>query len=148
VKINNNIKFIAVDFEKDNLFNLLIQGGFNTTKTTLFLLEGVTFYLPENIFVQLLKMIKENSPPGSRVCFDFQTIINNDKLIKTDLKDETIKFGIKKDKIEIFVSENGYRIIEYLNSNDLEKRFLILENGEQFGEIAPIMNLLLIEHVH
>lgn len=147
ININERIEFVPVDFEKGNLFDLLNECGYDKIKKTLFMWEGVTFYLSNNVVVQMLKTIKENSSSGSRLCFDFQTITNNDELIKTDLEDETIKFGIKNDQIEIFVSENGYRIVEHVNARDMEKMFLILENGEQFGEILPIMNFLLIEHI-
>jgi methyltransferase (TIGR00027 family) len=145
IKISERIKYVPVDFEKDNLFDLLNEWGYDKIKKTLFMWEGVTFYLSYNVVVQMLKMIKENSSSGSKLCFDFQTMTNSDELIKTDLEDETIKFGIKNDQIEIFVSENGYKIVDHVKARDMEKMYLILENGELFGEIASMMNFLLIE---
>ena len=146
IDINENIKYVSVDFEKDDLFEIISESGFNKLKKTLFIWEGVTFYLSTNTVIQMLKMIKENSASGSRVCFDFQTIANNSELIKTDLKDETIKFGVENGKIEIFVSENGYFIVEHITSKDMEEMFLTLEKGDLFGTIIPIMNFLLVEH--
>lgn len=146
IDINERIKYVAVDFEKDNLFEIIGESGFNKLKKTLFIWEGVTFYLSTNTVIQMLKMIKENSASGSRVCFDFQTIANSSELIKTDLKDETIKFGVENGKIEIFVSENGYYIVEHITSKDMEEMFLTLEKGDLFGTIIPIMNFLLVEH--
>jgi methyltransferase (TIGR00027 family) len=146
ISISENIKYVPVDFERDDLFAILGESGFDKRKKTLFLWEGVTFYLTNSTVIQMLKMIKENSSPGSRACFDFQTIANNSDLIKTGLKDETIKFGVENGKIETFVSENGYNIVEHITSKDMEEMFLTLENGDLFGTIIPIMNFLLVEH--
>ncbi len=44
------------------------------------------------------------------------------------------------------MKDNGYTMIEYVDSNDMEKRFLTLENGELFEEIAPMMNFIWVEH--
>ena len=146
IDINESIKYVSVDLEKDDLFEIMSESGFNKLKKTLFIWEGVTFYLTKNTVIQILKMIKENSASGSRVCFDLQTIANHSELIKTDLKDETIKFGVENGKIEIFVAENGYSIVEHVTSKDMEEMFLTLEKGDLFGTIVPIMNFLLVEH--
>ena len=66
--------------------------------------------------------------------------------IKTGLKEESIKFGIEEGKISDFVSSNKYYVIEHLDSKEIEQKFMKKENGDLFGEIAPIMNFILIEH--
>ncbi|MGE5582181.1 MAG: class I SAM-dependent methyltransferase [Bacillota bacterium] len=146
IAINESLKYVPVDFEKDDLFKALSENGFNKLKKTLFMWEGVTFYLSKNTVIQMLRMIKENSSSGSRVCFDFQTIADNSDLIKTGLEDETIKFGVENGKIETFVSGNGYFVVEHITPKDMEEMFLTLDNGDLFGSIVPIMNFLLIEH--
>jgi methyltransferase (TIGR00027 family) len=145
VEIPKNISFVPVDFENDDFLSLLLQYGYDKFKPTLFIWEGVTFYLFKDTVIQMLKTIKENSGSGSRVCFDFQTIQSEKDLINTGLKAETIKFGIESGKITNFVTDNQYTVIEHLTASDMEKQFLTLQNGDLFGKIAPIMNFLLIE---
>lgn len=145
VHIHENIKFVPVDFETDDLIQSLINCAYDRSKASLFLWEGVTFYLTEKTVEKTLRLIKENSKTGSRICFDFQTKINNE-LIDTGLKDESIKFGIEHGRVKEFVEKNGYKIVEHVSSIEMEKRFLQMKNGDTFGAIAPIMNFTLIEH--
>ncbi|QTL97435.1 SAM-dependent methyltransferase [Iocasia frigidifontis] len=145
IEISKNIRYVAVNFEKDELFKKIYESGYDAQEKTLFIWEGVTFYLSERTVIKTMKKIRENTIIGSRVCFDFQTISSESDLINTGIKEEEIKFGIETDKIESFVSENGYAIVEHINSTDMEKEFLTLENGNLFGKIMPIMNFLLIE---
>lgn len=147
IEISKNITYVAVDFEKEELFKKIYESGYDAQEKTLFIWEGVTFYLPETTVIEMLKRIKENTIVGSKVCFDFQTIANKSDLIKTGIKEEEIKFGIQTGKIESFVSENGYTIVEHINSTDMEVEFLTMKNGNLFGKIMPIMNFLLIESV-
>ncbi|KNY27902.1 class I SAM-dependent methyltransferase [Pseudobacteroides cellulosolvens] len=145
IEIRENITYVGVDFEKDDLFKLLYENGYDAIKRTLFIWEGVTFYLSETTVVEMLKKIRENSIAGSQICFDFQTIAGKEDLISTGIKEEEIKFGIEAGKIDSFVAENGYATVEHINSSGMENKFLTLENGILFGSIAQIMNFLLIE---
>jgi methyltransferase (TIGR00027 family) len=143
---NKNVEYISTDFEEANLFSKIREHGYNPNDRTLFLWEGVTFYLTAKSVIRMLKDIRENSCPGSLVCFDFQTMKSADELIKTGLEAESIKFGIEEGKINEFVLSNQYSIIEHLGSKKIEQKFMMKENGELFGEIAPIMNFILIGH--
>lgn len=146
IPIHENLKYIPINFETDDLRKSLVQSGFDPSKATLFLWEGVSFYLTNQTVTGMLRLLKEISGSGSWLAFDFQTIDNNKDLIVTGLKEEQIKFGIKTGEINRFVRENGYHLVEHLTSNDMEKRFLRSDNGDLFGSIMPIMNFILIEH--
>jgi methyltransferase (TIGR00027 family) len=141
-----NIEYVSHNFEDEYLFDKLKKYGYKQSDKTLFLWEGVSFYLTKEAVFKMLKGIRENSGSGSMICFDFQTMKSIEELIKTGLKEESIKFGIEEGKIDEFVSSNKYKIIEHLNSKEIEQRFMKKENGDLFGEIAPIMNFILIEH--
>ncbi len=145
IEIRENISFVAVDFEKDDFLQLMKKSGFDESKQTLFLWEGVTFYLSFSAVLRMLKMIKENSASGSQLCFDFQTAQTGNDLIHTGLQEETIQFGLSGN-IGDFVRDNGYTLIEHVDAKDMEKRFLTLENGELFEKIAPMMNFIWVEH--
>lgn len=141
-----NIKYVSVNFEETDLFTRLKEHGYNQSDKTLFLWEGVTFYLSKDAVFRMLREIRKNSAPKSKICFDFQTVKSMDELLKTGIKDESIKFGIENGNISEFVLSNKYKIIEHLSSKEIEQKFMIKERGDLFGEIAPIMNFILIEH--
>ena len=141
-----NIEYVTHNFEDEYLFDKLRKYGYKQSDKTLFLWEGVSFYLTREAVLKMLKSIRENSASGSMICFDFQTMKSIEELIKTGLKEESIKFGIEQGKIDEFVSSNKYKIIEQLNSKEIEQRFMKKDTGDLFGEISPIMNFILIEH--
>ncbi len=146
VAINHNVSFIPMNFETDDPIAMLCQYGYDNAKQTLFILEGVTFYLSHDTVTRILRRLKEHSGAGSRVCFDFQIIQHDRDLIQTGLQDEVVKFGIESAKIVNFVNAHQYRVVEHITAGDMEQRFLTLQNGKLFGRIMPIMNFLLIEH--
>lgn len=146
IEIHQNICYTPVNFETDDPISALCSCGYEKEKQTLFLWEGVTFYLSNDTVTRMLSLLKDNSSCGSQICFDFQTVHNDSDLIKTGLKDEEIKFGIKSGEITKFINEHTYQVIEHLTADEMEKRFLTLQNGECIGRIAPIMNFILIEH--
>lgn len=146
INIHENVSFVSVNFETDDFILLLQKCGYDKNKETLFICEGVTFYLSGKTVISMLEKIRKNSGAGSKLGFDFQTIVTRGDLIDTGLKDEKIKFGISHGEIEKFVLENQFVITEHLSSADMEKRFLTSENGDLSGHILPIMNILLIEN--
>jgi methyltransferase (TIGR00027 family) len=146
IAVHHNISFIPMNFETDDPIAMLCQYGYDKAKQTLFLWEGVTFYLSHDTVTRMLRRLKEHSGVGRRVCFDFQTVQCERELIQTGLQDEVIKFGIEAGKIVNFVNAHQYRVIEHITARDMERRFLTLQNGELFGRIMPLMNFLLIEH--
>ena len=66
----DNVQFVQVDFETDRWYENLAQAGFDTTKKTLFLWEGVTLYLSESDVRQTLQEIRDNTATGSTVVAD------------------------------------------------------------------------------
>lgn len=146
VDVQQNISFIPMNFETDDTIEVLSRYGYDKQRRTLFLWEGVTFYLSPATVSHMLHRLNEGSGGGSRICFDFQTMTNRSDLIKTGLQDETIKFGIESGDTDHFVEKHHYRVVELVTAANMERRFLTLRNGELFGSIMPMMNFLLIEH--
>jgi len=141
-----NVEYVCHNFEDGSLFDLLEKHGYKPVEKTLFLWEGVSFYLTKEAVLNMLAGVRHHSAARSTICFDFQTMKSTEELIQTGLKEESIKFGIDEGKTDEFVSSNGYRIIEHLNAQAIEQQFMKTGSGDPFGTIAPIMNFILIEH--
>ena len=58
IEIHHNISFIPVDFETDDIINALCSYGYEKEKQTLFLWEGVTFYLTKRYGEENASFIK------------------------------------------------------------------------------------------
>lgn len=65
-----HVHFIAVDFSRDDAFEKLANAGFDRTKKTLFLWEGVTLYLSEADVRKTMQDVCNNSPAGSVLLAD------------------------------------------------------------------------------
>lgn len=67
------IRFIPIDFNIEDWTEKLKENGYDTDKKTLFLWEGVTYYLPEETINQNLNAMNRILGKGSIVSFDFFT---------------------------------------------------------------------------
>ena len=95
-----HVTFVPVDFSREDAFEKLRTASYDPTKKTLFLWEGVTFYLAEEDVRRTLRDIRKNSASGSVVVADFwahrMIQMGSGALAgKTlELTDETLGFGL------------------------------------------------------
>lgn len=68
---SSHVTFVDVDFSNEKWYEKLEKSGYNPTKKTIFLWEGVTPYLSENDVRKTIKEIKEHSASGSVLVTDF-----------------------------------------------------------------------------
>jgi methyltransferase (TIGR00027 family) len=62
--------FLPIDFNTEGFLTTLIDAGFDTQKLTLFLWEGVSYYLSAGVVDETLRSIR-SCLPGSSVVFDY-----------------------------------------------------------------------------
>ncbi|MFB8002603.1 SAM-dependent methyltransferase [Nocardia sp. NPDC056000] len=67
----DSVRFVPVDFERDDLESALRTAEFETTKPALFLWEGVTNYLTAEAVDHTLDIVRRLSAPGSTLVFTF-----------------------------------------------------------------------------
>ena len=63
--------FVPIDFNQESLVDKLIDHGFDTSKKTFFLWEGVTLYPEEESVKQTLKAVAKSSGKDSVITLDF-----------------------------------------------------------------------------
>src|SRR5207249_10871848 len=66
-----NVVYAPIDFRTDSLGDVLTRAGYRPDRTTFFIWEGVTMYLPEESVRTTLRSIVSNAVPGSRIVFDY-----------------------------------------------------------------------------
>lgn len=118
-----HVTFVPVDFSRDDTFEKLRAAGYDPTKKTLFLWEGVTLYLTEEDVRKTLRDVREHAPPGSVVVADFYAErfirMGSGSLAKKTLEytDETLGFGLPfetdyEQNLQGFVSGEGMSVGE------------------------------------
>jgi methyltransferase (TIGR00027 family) len=65
-----NLTYVAIDFEHDDLRDMLTRHGFDPAARTFFIFEGVSMYLPEDAIRGVFQFVGSH-PPGSGIVFDF-----------------------------------------------------------------------------
>lgn len=61
----SHVTFLPIDYSKERAADVLTAGGLDPSKPTLFLMEGVTMYLPKQTTAQTVQDFRSVSAPGS-----------------------------------------------------------------------------------
>jgi methyltransferase (TIGR00027 family) len=75
---SDHVHFVTVDFSHDNVFEKLSQAGYDSTRRTLFLWEGVTLYLSEFEVRKTMHDIQQQAQTGSVLLAD----LYSDRMVK------------------------------------------------------------------
>ena len=70
-RLPDRIRYVAMDFAKDDLLTELGKYGYSPSEKTLFIWEAVVFYLPESAVKSTLHFVRDHSGPGSTIAFDY-----------------------------------------------------------------------------
>jgi len=122
--IPEQIAFVSLNFETDSLEEALLKAGFNSSAKTVYIWEGVTYYLTRDTVYNTLDFIRWRSSKGSIVCFDYLT-----EKIESMNAAEPYRFIIGKDELKSLLSEHGFEILEHIDSEEMEKKYLTLKDG-------------------
>ena len=131
--VPDHVVYVPVDFEKETFGQKLFDEGYNSSKKTLFIMEGLIMYIPPKAVADTLKFIVGNSGRGSAVIFDYYSESVVDGTCKLEIaknirnfliqQGEPLQFGIKEDKIEDFLTEFGFSNVQNVTSEDYKKAY-------------------------
>ncbi len=146
IPIPKQLSFVPVNFNTETLEDVLYKAGYNKDQKNLFIWEGVTYYLPSKAIDDTLNFIKSTSFAGSTVCFDYTTrwpdmmnAYGMRELIEvfmTKHSGEMARFSLERGKIGSFLSDRGFKIVDHLTAEDMERKFLTLRNGSLAGRVV------------
>jgi methyltransferase (TIGR00027 family) len=152
ISISEQISFVPINFETDNLRDMLTEAGFSQGKKTLFIWEGVTYYLSAEAVENMLAFVRSNSPSGSSISFDYASLsdeaLNEDgakelrKHMQSRYANEPTKFGIKAGNIEAFLAERGFEVKEHLAAADMNERYLSMGGYLDVGKVPSLFCLV------
>ncbi len=144
VPVPRQLTYVPVSDTDSTLEYLLFKAGFDKERLSLFVCEGVTYYLPPAEVDEIFNFIKLNSPAGSMICFDYKSVSPGmpDQGGMTEFKDifqsasvEPAGFAIEEGKTGVFLAERDLMTLEHLTADELEKRYLTLRDGSLVGKV-------------
>lgn len=138
------VRFAEIDFQRDKLQDVLEKAGYQSGEKTIFIWEGVSYYLSEAVVRETLQTIARNAASGSSLVMDFaeRAIINMLQRFPhlpqhayTTNWGEPWTFGVPDEKERQFFKECGLNLREVISffGRDAARRYLTRADGTSFG---------------
>jgi methyltransferase (TIGR00027 family) len=141
-ELPENLTLIGIDFAKQSFHKLLHEYGFRREAKTLFLWEGVSYYLPLQAVDEVLSFTADCAP-GSSIVFDYalQSFVDGDtrtyggEQIARWLKKigEPFLFGLNPADAQGFLAKRGLRVISHVGPADIERLYLATQRNRPLG---------------
>ncbi|CNH55041.1 class I SAM-dependent methyltransferase [Yersinia mollaretii] len=153
----SNLTFLPIDFNQQNLADTLANFPLQTGEKCLFLLEGLLMYLEPAQVKTLLSAISDYSSDGSQIIFDFvyeNLLVDEHELtdhpplnsgygmkesheygVKESIEGvrtigEAWTFGIAAQRIDRFLQQYGFTLLDRADAHELEKRLFTDNQGK------------------
>ncbi len=146
-----HVVYVPIDFESEDLGQNLLEKGYNKSKRTLFVLEGLVMYIPPEAVDETLSFIVNNSAKGSEVLFDYflQSVVDGTCELEAgkNMRDfaaqqgEPFQFGIEEGAVEAFLTERGFSQVQNVTSEDYKKAYF-----HGVNESRSVCSLLAFAH--
>jgi methyltransferase (TIGR00027 family) len=127
-----NVRYVPVDFTKDDLRTQLLHAGYREQSRTFFVWEGVVFYIPESAVRGTLRFVAEHSGAGSQIIFDYALATNRRINNPNDLFarwGEPFVFGFPAGGPSQIVREEGLRLTSDLANDELVRKYAVRPDG-------------------
>jgi methyltransferase (TIGR00027 family) len=127
-----DVRYVAVDFEKDDLATRLADAGWQADRTSLFIWEGVTNYLDEKAVARVLDMVGLVAI-GSAIVFTYihRGVIDGskhfagaDKLVGNVKRlGEPWQFGLLPEEMETYLAGFSLKLEQDLGADEYRARY-------------------------
>ena len=146
IDMPENVTLAPINFNTESLKDVLEKVGYDSEQKTLFIWEGVSYYLEAESVDATLGFVRESAHPESIIAFDYVvplTTKNEDDFgvkkffesMKKEHDDEALVFAIDEGKIEAFLEERGLHALEDLSNEEIEEKFL-MDDGSLLGQMT------------
>lgn len=132
--VPQNVTLIGMDFDQQDLGDVLLSAGFQKGKRTLFIWEGVTQYLTAEAVSNTLEFVSGVSGARSAVVFTYVRkglIDGTDRpewfesfLSLANRIDSPLKFGIHQSELEAYLSDRGLRLVSDVGASEYQDLYL------------------------
>jgi methyltransferase (TIGR00027 family) len=144
-ELPQHVTFVPIDFNQESL-EKLFDFGYDKRRKTLFIWEGVTYYLTGEAVDRTLEFVERNSGNGSSIIFDYVYVSALTAAHKRGeiarmqrykrFTGEGLTFGLEEGQVEEFLIQRGYGHITNVTGEDLRRAYFAGVN--QNRPVAPI----------
>jgi len=158
IDIPKQLAFVPIDFNRESLKTVLENARYRNDQETLFIWEGVSYYLDPSSVDATLEFFSQSSHKDSVIAFDYTVSITEEN--KTDYygakelsqamkerhANEGFMFSIEEGKIEAFLEQRNLKMVEHLDKEEIESKLLTDGDGSLIGHITANFRFVLATH--
>lgn len=145
--------FAPIDFNTQSIATVLREAGYDPGRKTLFLWEGVTYYLTGDAVDDVLRLVRENTHPETTIAFDYVITLSDENIDRihgartfTETwwkhhKGEPFRFFIDQGALPSFLSERGLDLVEHLDASEMESAYSTGDAGAPTGKVTGFFRL-------
>jgi methyltransferase (TIGR00027 family) len=148
IDIPPEVKFVPVNFNTQPLKAVLAQAGYDSNQKTFFSWEGVSYYLDAGSVDATLAFVSQKVHPDSTIAFDYTVTLTDQNIdryygaeqfaqtMREAHQQEELTFSIAEGAIETFLDSRDLKLVEHLDSQQIEQRFLTGADGKLIGPMT------------
>lgn len=148
-RLSDHVVYVPVDLTTEDLSFKLLEKGYDKSKRTLFLMEGLLYYLSPSVVDEVLSSIARSSCKGSSILFDYfppsltEGTGEAGRFLKISLEKSgtPLQFGLEGRKVETFLAQMGFSQVHNVTSEDYKRAYF---HGVNEGRI--VSSLLYFAH--
>ena len=154
IAIPQNIKLAPINFNEEALGDVLVKAGYDNQKQTLFIWEGVSYYLDPESVDATLAFVSHAAHPESAIAFDYTASISEEimrgfgvkafaQVMKEQHPNEALMFSVADGEIGSFLAQRDLKVVEHLDNEDIERAYLTDDNGLLIGRMTAHFRFVL-----
>lgn len=139
-----NLRYVALDFDVNGLEAALEEAGFDPDRRSLFIWEGVSYFLEARAVRDVLDFVGRRTRRGSAIAFDYAlaSFVAGDhgtyggaQIARwIERHDEPFRFGLDPNETASFLRERGLALLADLGPEEIRAAFLTPPDGRPVGE--------------
>lgn len=150
--IPENVELVEIDFDHEDVEEVLKKHSYTKDKRIFFIWEGVTQYLEEESVKEMFDFLS-HAESGSKICFTYvfkdfiegKYIYGLDDLYKNMVKTGTWIFGMEPEEWPQFLESYGWKMLEEMGAEEASEMY-VKPTGRLF-KTTPIERIIFAEKV-
>lgn len=150
IEVPASVTYVAIHFERHDLFETLAGGGFDRRQPAIFVMLGVVPYVEQESILKTFGEIAANGAPGTEIVFDYtEPFANAPAKVRADYQAVATRVAaggepwvtfLEPAPLRVALRERGFAEVTDIDAKVLSKRFCA---GRTDGlTIAPLVHLV------
>ena len=153
IPIPQQTTLVPINFNEETLESVLEKAGYDNNQPTLFLWEGVSYYLEPESVATTLEFVAHTLHPESVIAFDYVVSVTDEnrdlfgaskflQTMKEEHGSEALLFAINEGETASYLEKRGLKMIAHLDNEEIERAYLLNENGALLGHMTGLFRFV------